>query len=364
MKPTSPGFRVAVVGASSLLGQELITVLEERQFPMARLVKFETEAEEPDLPILDLQQDSQASEPADEVSGTQFDFIFLAAAPPSAAAATNLLRRAAEGNCAVIDLISTGEPAAADSSGEAPAPVLRIPSLERAGLAAPVVHRPSPASARVFLSAHPAAMVISSLLLRLAARFRLRSATAHIFAPVSEMGSRAVEELQKQSVNLMSFQKPPQTVFGAQLAFNVLPRWGHARTSALTELEKRIRVQTRHYLADRVPPPALRLVQVPVFYSLAFSLYVQMAEAAALEAVSQALQGEHIRVRKASQPAPSQVEAAGSNDILIDALARDAASSHGVWIWATADNLRLAAVNAVEIAESLRGTRSPARVQW
>jgi aspartate-semialdehyde dehydrogenase len=360
MKPTSPGFRVAVVGASSLLGQELITVLEERQFPVARLVKFETEAEEPDLPILDLQQGFQAWEPADEVSGTQFDFIFLTAVPPSASAATNLLRRAAEGNCVVIDLISAGPPAAADSSAEAPAQVLSIPSLERAGLAAPVVHRLGPASTRVFLSAHPAAMVISSLLLRLAAQFSLRSATAHIFAPTSELGSRAVEELQKQTVNLLSFQKPPQTVFGAQLAFNVLPRLGRARTSALTELEKRIRFQTRHYLADRMPPPALRLVQVPVFYSLAFSLYVEMAETAALEAISQALQGEHIQVRKAPQPAPSQVETAGSSDILIDALARDAASSHGVWIWATADNLRLAAVNAVEIAESVARTRPAA----
>jgi aspartate-semialdehyde dehydrogenase len=363
MKPTSAGFRVAVVGASSLLGQELITILEERKFPIAHLVKFEAEAEGPDLPILDLQQGLQAWEPADEVSGTQFDFIFLTAVPPSAAAATNLRRRAAEGNCVVIDLISAGPPAAADSSGKAPAPVLSIPSLERAGLAAPVVHRPGPASTNVFLSAHPAAMVISSLLLRLAARFRLRSATAHIFAPASELGSRAVEELQKQTVNLLSFQKPPQTVFGAQLAFNVLPRWGHARTSALTELEKRIRFQTRHYLADRVPLPALRLVQVPVFYSLAFSLYVETAEPAALEAVARALEGEHLQVRKASQPAPSQVEAAGSHDILIDAIARDVESGTGIWIWATADNLRLAAVNAVEIAESLARTRPAARAK-
>jgi len=363
MKPTSPGFRVAVVGASSLLGQELITVLEERRFPVARLAKFETEAEEPDLPILDLQQGLQTSESSGDLSGTQFDFVFLAAVPPSASAAASLLRRAAEGDCVVLDLISMGEPAAADSSAETPAQVLSIPSLERAGFAPPVMPRPGSAGRRIFLSAHPATIVISSLLLHLAAQFKLQSATAHIFTPVSELGSRAVEELQKQAINLLSFQEPPQAIFGAQLAFNVLPRLGRTRTSALTELEKRIRFQTRHYLVDRVPPPALRLVQVPVFHSLAFSLFVETAEPAAVEAVTQALQGEHIQVRKAFQPAPSQVEVAGTNEILIDAITGDAESNTGIWIWATVDNMRLAAVNAVEIAESLQETRSPVQVQ-
>jgi len=81
-----------------------------------------------------------------------------------------------------------------------------------------------------------------------------------------------------------------------------------------------------------------------------------------VEAVTQALEGEHIQVRKAFQPAPSPVEVTGSNEILIDAITRDAESNTGIWIWATVDNLRLAAVNAVEIAESLQGTRSPVGV--
>ena len=362
MKPTSPGFRVAVVGASSLPGQELISMLEERRFPVSRLVKFETEAEEPELPVIDLQQGIGASESSSDLSGTAFDYVFVAVPPPSASAAADLLRRATEGNCAVIDLISGGEQAGTSSSAEGPAHALSIPSLERAGLAPPVAPGPGPTGKRVFLSAHPAAIVVSSLLLRLAAQLKLRSAAAHIFIPVSELGSRAVDELQKQTVSLLSFQKPPQTIFGAQLAFNLLPRLGRTRTSALTELEKRIRFQLRHFLADRAPLPSLRLVQVPVFCSLAFSLFVETDGPAVVEALTQTLQGEHIQVRKAFQPAPSPVEVAGSNEILIDAITRDAESSTGIWIWATADNLRLAAVNAVEIAESLQGTRPPTHV--
>ena len=363
MKPTSPGFRVAVVGASSLLGQELISILGERRFPVSHLGKFETEAEEPELPVIDLQEGIAASEFSSDLSGTAFDYVFLAVAPPSASAGVDLLRRATEGNCAVIDLISGGGLAAASSSAEGPAQVLSIPSLERAGLATPVAPGPGLAGKRIFVSAHPAAHVLSSLLLRLAVQVKLRSAAAHIFMPVSELGPRAVDELQKQTLSLLSFQKPPQTIFGAQLAFNLLPRLGRTRTSALTELEKLIRFQLRHFLAERAPLPTLRLVQVPVFYSLTFSLFVETVEPVVVEALTQALQGEHILVRKAFQPAPSPVEVAGSNEILIDTVARDAESSTGVWIWATVDNMRLAAVNAVEIAESLQGTRSPVRLQ-
>ena len=363
MKPTSPGFRVAVVGASSLLGQELISILEERRFPVSYLAKFETEAEEPELPVIDLEQGIGTFESSSQLTGTAFDYVFLAAAPRSASAAADLLHRALEGNCAVIDLTSGSEQTGDGASAEGSTQILRIPSLERAGLAPSGTPGPSSPGKTVFLSAHPAAIVVSSLLLRLAAQAKLKSANAHIFVPVSELGSRAVDELQKQTVSLLSFQKPSQTIFGAQLAFNLLPRVGRTRISALTELEKRVRYQLRRYLADRAPLPALRLVQVPVYYSLAFSLFIETAGPTSAEALVQALQGEHLLVRKAFQPAPSPAEVAGSNEILIDAITRDAESGSGYWVWATVDNMRLAAVNTVEIAESLQETRSPVRVQ-
>ena len=88
---------------------------------------------------------------------------------------------------------------------------------------------------------------------------------------------------------------------------------------------------------------------------MALSLYVETAEKVAPEVVGHALEGDPIHVRRISQLAPSQVEATGSSDILVDAISSDADQPRGIWIWAVADNLRLAAVNAVEIAESLRG---------
>lgn len=215
----------------------------------------------------------------------------------------------------------------------------------------------SGAPSRFFVSPHPATIVISTILLRLASRFPVENVVAHVFGPASEMGSQAIEELQKQTSNLLSFQKIPQAVFGAQLAFNLLPRFSRGRKAHAADLETRIREELTRYLGQRAPVPALRSIHAPVFHSMAYSLYVQLAQPAAPEALTQVLAGDPIHVRKPSEQAASQVEAAGSDEILVDALHSDARHPAGVWIWAAADNLRLAAVNAVEIADSLIGER-------
>jgi aspartate-semialdehyde dehydrogenase len=103
----------------------------------------------------------------------------------------------------------------------------------------------------------------------------------------------------------------------------------------------------------------LRVCQAPVFYSLAISLYVETAQPEAPEALAAALPGGHIHVRRRSDPSPSQVGAAGSSDILVDTIAADPDHPTGIWIWVAVDNIRLAAVNAVEIAESLRDRMRP-----
>jgi len=93
---------------------------------------------------------------------------------------------------------------------------------------------------------------------------------------------------------------------------------------------------------------------VPVFHSLAVSLYVETDPPAAPEKVGVALMGERIELRRHAHDSPTPVEVAGSDQILVDSLTADPDHPGGMWIWAVADNLRLAAVNAVEIAESLR----------
>jgi aspartate-semialdehyde dehydrogenase len=256
-----------------------------------------------------------------------------------------------ESRCIIIDL--------ENRSSE-----LRAPAVGNTGrwmVSAPLLDREFPAGdssphARNFISAHPATIILAGLLLRLQKQLSIERVVGQVFAPVSEIGPQGIEELQKQTVNLLSFQKIPEAVFGSQLAFNMLPRLGRgrdggARFDKMNRLEERVRTELGSYLAGRVRLPALRLVQVPVFYSVAVSLYVEAGRSASPESVAHALGCDRIRVTKLSDRAPSQVQVTGSNDVLVDAIIPDPEYPNGLWIWATADNMRLAAINAVEIAE-------------
>lgn len=349
MKLDPQGYRVAVVGASSLLGQELLAVLDERRFPVSRLVKYEAE-EEPNLPVVDLRENVEAAVPGEDVSEEELDFTFLAARPAAGSSLPAFfrvngagLRRANQGagdkaRSMVIDL--------AESMADRAGGTLSVPFLETGGARTTVQEN----RLKIFISPHPGAILLSTLLIRLAERFTLERAVAQLFEPVSDIGPRAIDELQKQTINLLTFQKIPRVVFGDQLAFNLLPRLGRAPAGTLAELEKRLRHELREYLSGRAVLPALRVFQVPVFYSLGVSLYLETAKPEPAEAVARALGGGPVQVRRRSQPAPSQVEATGSADILVDTIAPDPEHPAGVWIWAVTDNMRLAAANAVDIA--------------
>jgi aspartate-semialdehyde dehydrogenase len=352
------GYRVAVVGASSLVGKELLAVLKERNFPVARLITAEAEEDEPELPVMDLREGFEPVMADETLSEADLEFIFVAAHPTAAETGTGtgwpaFLRSPAElaaaAHATVIDL--------SEGLGSEPGGQLRVPWLEEPAVRAATSRAAAP---RFLISPHPAAIVLSALLLRLSRRSTLKKAVAEVFIPASEFGSLAVEELQKQTVALLSFQKIPRTVFGEQLSFNLLPRFSPERRSALTlaGLQSRIQDQVRGLLAKRVPLPAVRVVQTPVFHSLAFSIYVETAEPTDPEELARALAGERIELRRRGDDAPSQVGAAGSSGLLVDAVESDSLRPEGVWIWAAVDNLRLAAVNAVEIAEKACAERA------
>jgi len=354
MKSSEQGYRVAVVGASSLLGKELLNVLEERRFPFSRLVTFSDEEDEPELPILDLSEGPPTSTLDENVTAAELDFTFLAARSRRMPAFLEAPRSSSAGQptCLVIDLsVSAISGETAPAPGSVSRRVVRVPFLE-----GPLPDREIETGgvAPTYVSPRPGAIVISALLLRLGKRFALKSAVAHVFVSVSEIGSHGIEELQKQTVNLLSFQKIPRKVLGAQLAFNMLSRpWGTGASEVLA-LENGLRRQLQEYLQGRVPVPAVRLLQVPVFHSLGVSLYVETAEPALPEELGEALLGAPVELRRRHQDSPTPVEVAGSDKILVDSVTVDPGRPTGVWIWAVADNLRLAAVNAVEIAESLR----------
>jgi aspartate-semialdehyde dehydrogenase len=143
----------------------------------------------------------------------------------------------------------------------------------------------------------------------------------------------------------------------------MIGRYGPGVTPALEAIEQRISNHLRKLVGNRVPLSALTLLQAPVFHAYTFALHVELEQAVSLGDLSRVLGGEHVQIARNAEDAPSNVNVAGKDDILV-ALRRDPAeNSTGVWIWAAVDNLRLAAITAVDCANALAAVRPHGKVQ-
>jgi aspartate-semialdehyde dehydrogenase len=173
-------------------------------------------------------------------------------------------------------------------------------------------------------------------------------------------------------VNLLSFQDMPKLVFDAQVAFNVLARYGENSSPTLESAERRILSHYRQITGQipqpgfpphaDVPVPSLMLVQAPIFHGHVFSLYIELEQAHSIGDFSQAIAGEHVALTRGSEELPSNVAAAGSEDVMVWIRA-DAQRETGFWIWAAADNLRVLALNAIDAAQQMAAAMPKGKLQ-
>jgi len=338
-------FRVAIVGAATLKGKELKEVLEERNFPAV------------DVRLLDDDESlGQLERVQDEVAIVQrvtrdqlqnVDFTFFASEPTFTRANWKLARTAGS---AIVDLSYALE--------NEPAILVRAPWIERELGQAALLNLDSNA----VMIAHPAAVTLALLLLRARKAGTVRRAAATVFEPVSEQGRRGMDELHEQTVNLLSFQQMPTGVFDTQVAFNMIGRYGPGSAQSLESIERRISGHLAALLGGHAPLPALMLVEAPVFHAHTFSVYIELEQSVTAGDFSQALKGEHVQIAASAEEAPSNVNVAGKDEVLV-AVRRDAGHENGFWLWAAVDNLRLAAITAVDCASALATVRPHGKVQ-
>src|SRR5258708_23298490 len=339
-------FRVAIVGAATLKGKELKEVLEERNFPAM------------DIRLADHESLGQLDRVPDEVSFVQpvtadqlqnVDFTFFASDPDFTRANLKLARKAGS---AIVDLSYALEN---DPSVRVSAPWIERELGQHAQLNL---------DSSTFMIAHPAAVVLALLLLRARKAGDIRKAVATVFEPVSEQGRLGMDELHEQTMNLLSFQKMPTEVFDSHVAFNMIGRYGPGSARSLESMERRIGSHLHALLDGHAPVPALMLLQAPVFHAYTFSIYIELEKSVSAGDLSQALAGEHVQVALAPEDSPSNVNVAGKDEILV-ALRRDSSkeNANGFWIWAAVDNLRLAAITAVDCGNALAAVRPHGKVQ-
>jgi aspartate-semialdehyde dehydrogenase len=338
-------FRVAIVGAASLKGRELKDVLNERNFPSHDIRLLDDDESLGQLEAIGDEPTFIQGVLPEHMEGV--DFAFFASDDKFTRNTWDMAKQAGSD---IIDL-SFG----LDGHNGV---VLRAPWVERELGSVPRVDL---AGAPVRI-AHPGAMVLALLLIRASKVAKLARSIVTVFEPASERGKRGMDELHEQTVNLLSFQQLPKTVFDSQVAFNLIDRYGEKSLPALDTVVQRIQNDFKSIVHGKVDLPSLMLLQAPIFHGHAFSLYLELDRSAKLDEVTKALDGDHINLSQDDGDWPSNVNAAGQERVQVVVRA-DAQRENGFWIWAASDNLRVAAVAAVECAESLISGRPRGTVQ-
>jgi aspartate-semialdehyde dehydrogenase len=245
-------------------------------------------------------------------------------------------------DAAVVDLTYAAE--------ERPDARLRAPVVE----SEPEGHE----DAGVHVIAHPAAIAMALFLRQLHRNDPIRRALVHVFAPASEQGTAGVEELQQQTVSLLSFKSMPKAIFDTQLGFNMLARYGDEAPVSLEESELRIERHLASLLdlpgeGEGVPMPSLRVVAAPVFHGYSFSVWVEFENPPEMESLENSLNMDVIDLRGGELEPPTNVGQAGQSGIAVGAILPDRNNGDACWFWVVCDNLRLAAENAVAVAAQL-----------
>jgi aspartate-semialdehyde dehydrogenase len=339
--PSSPErlMRIAIVGASSLRGKELKQVLEDRNFPATDIVLL-------DESILAGTLTEAAGEPTfiralEEDSFEAARFVFFAGGAADAQRNWVTARRA---GAVVIDL--------SDALAESGEGTIWIPGL---GADFPPVAgvRPGESQGAAAYSSPPPAVLVACAMAAGLRDLKPQRIAILFFPPVSERDQAGVDELESQTASLLSFREIASPVFGTQVAFNLTSGYGEETKPRIGDMRALAAREIARYLAGRAPVPAIQLVQAPVFYGYAFAAYVEFASPESAEQIQETLQRVGIKVCGGGEQAPTNVSVAGENEIQLARVEPDPNIPTAVWLWGVADNLRLAAVNAVRIAEEL-----------
>jgi aspartate-semialdehyde dehydrogenase len=330
-------YSVAVVGATGAVGAEMIKVLEERQFPVDRLVALAS-----DRSVGREITFRGEAVPVEVLSPASFDKIDIALFSAGGDVSREYAPIAAEAGAVVVDNTS-----AFRMDPEVP---LVVPEVNPGDLAGwqrrRIIANPNCSTIQM--------VVVAAPLHRLAHLTRIVVST---YQAVSGAGIAAMEELSKQSVALFSGGECRVEAFPHRIAFNCIPHIGKFLDDGSTEEEQKMVRETKKIMGDDAIRVAATTVRVPVFCGHSESVNFEFEEPIDVDAARELL-AESPGIEVVDDPNlcryPMAMHTTGEDAVFVGRIRRDESVPNGLAMWIVADNLRKgAALNAVQIAEIL-----------
>jgi aspartate-semialdehyde dehydrogenase len=329
------GYVVAVVGATGAVGAEMIEVLEERKFPVTRLVPLASTRsaggtvtfEGNEVPIEVLTKDS-------------FVGVDIALFSAGADLSREFAPIAVKAGAVVID-----NSAAWRMTPEVP---LVVPEVNAHDIQRHkgIIANPNCSTIQMVVALKP-----------LHDEARIKRIVVTTFQSVSGTGKDAMDELMAECQDLLSFKSASPKVYPYQIAFNCLPQIDDFLPSGYTKEEMKMVHETRKIMGDQSIHVTATTVRVPV--------YVGHSEAINIE-TERKLSANQARAILSTAPGvllyddpehkiyPMPLEVAGKDEVYVGRVREDESIANGLNLWVVADNLRKgAALNAVQIAEHL-----------
>lgn len=327
--------RVALIGATGIVGGEILQLMEEREFPVQALsLLTSANSEGQRLSFRD------RSVSARMLTKDELQNIDIAIFAADAEASRDFVQHAVEAGAVVIDCSR-----AFRLDPEVP---LCVPEIN-----AQVIEQ----HAGVIAVPHSLTTQVALALAPLQAAVPLKRVAVAAYQAVSGMGRAAMRAFDQQLRDMLNFRQPELDVFPHQLAFNCIPQCGDFLDNGYTSEEMAIIDETRKLFALTALPVTATSVWVPLMHSHAAAVTVEteepMSPAVARDLLHEA-SGVVVEDDVSRLFYPSPVRVNGRDDAYVGRIRSDFSVSHGLHLWVVADNLRRGvALNVVQIAEAL-----------
>lgn len=324
---------IAIVGATGLVGSEMLSITEERKVPCSELRLLASKDSVGEVYKFHDKEVEVAELTTDSFAGVDYALFGT-----SAELSSKFVPIAVEAGAIAIDNSS-------HFRMQAGVPLV-VPEVNLASVTLDTKIIANPNCSTIQLV--PVLQAIHELA-------GLKHVVVSTYQSVSGAGKNALDELWGQTIAICNQQEMPQEAFQHQIAFNCIPQIDVLLEDGYTKEEYKIINESRKILGL----PDLRItataVRVPVFFGHAESVFVETEREATPHDVMKALAARPgIAVHSAMDEYPMQIDIAGQDDIHVGRVRRDPSVTHGLSLWIVADNVRKgAALNAVQIMEKL-----------
>ena len=330
-----PGYRVAILGATGMVGREFMKILEQRGFPVS------------DLVLLASDRSAGKTMPfgakeivVQETGRNSFKGIDIVLASAGAEISLEFSPIAAEAGAVVVD-----NSRAFRMEPNVPLVVPEV-NLDDARQHHGIIANPNCSTIQMVVALNPIHLVNP-----------IRRVIVDTYQSVSGTGTPAVDELERQSGAVLSRNDVDPKVYPHQIAFNVLPHIEPFREDGYSREEWKMLEETRKIMHAPEILVSATAVRVPVAIGHAEAIHIEterpMSPSEVREILSSA-PGVIVQDDPYSDVYPTPAEAAGRDEVFVGRIRKDISHPNGIAMWVVADNIRKgAALNAIQIAEAL-----------